>query len=242
MPEALTSAAALGAQNLLAPAILFFVLGQPFGCGRDAGRRTRMKVFQHGQHFGTHTIAAESGIGVARIDPDGQAPLVAEASRVLPAEGEQGAHQGTILGQGPGGPQRGQPAAVAASGEVDLAISSPAALGAQMQAGTIIGLAQTAAEPSRSLPPLPTMVEAGIPGIDARAFWGFGGPAGLSAAIRQRMEAALRAALSNAEIAQRIEGLGIDLNPQGQAFFTQFLSAQIATWGRVVRENNIRPD
>ena len=27
MPEALTSAAALGAQNLLAPAILFFVLG-----------------------------------------------------------------------------------------------------------------------------------------------------------------------------------------------------------------------
>ena len=130
----------------------------------------------------------------------------------------------------------------AASGEVDLAISSPAALGAQMQAGTIIGLAQTAAEPSRSLPPLPTMVEAGIPGIDARAFWGFGGPAGLPAAIRQRMEAALRAALSNAETAQRIEGLGIDLNPQGQAFFTQFLSAQIATWGRVVRENNIRPD
>ena len=99
--------------------LLFFVLGQPFGCGRDAGRRTRMKVFQHGQHFGTHTIAAESGIGVARIDPDGQAPLVAEASRVLPAEGEQGAHQGTILGQGPGGPQRGQPAAVAASGEVE---------------------------------------------------------------------------------------------------------------------------
>lgn len=99
--------------------LLFFVLGQPFGCGRDAGRRTRMKVFQHGQHFGTHTIAAESGIGVARIDPDWQAPLVAEASRVLPAEGEQGAHQGTILGQGPGGPQRGQPAAVAASGEVE---------------------------------------------------------------------------------------------------------------------------
>jgi acetyl-CoA carboxylase biotin carboxylase subunit len=44
------------------------------------------------------------------------------------------------------------------------------------------------------------------------------------------------------ELRQRIIGLGIDLNPQGEAAFMQFLSAQIATWGRVVRENNIRPD
>jgi tripartite-type tricarboxylate transporter receptor subunit TctC len=44
------------------------------------------------------------------------------------------------------------------------------------------------------------------------------------------------------ELRQRILGLGIDLNPQGEGAFTQFLSAQIATWGRVVRENNIRPD
>jgi hypothetical protein len=37
-------------------------------------------------------------------------------------------------------------------------------------------------------------------------------------------------------------GLGIDLDPQGEAGFASFLSAQITTWGRVVREANIRPD
>jgi len=57
-----------------------------------------------------------------------------------------------------------------------------------------------------------------------------------------RMEAAVRKALDVPEIRQRITGLGIDLNPQGEAAFSQFLSTQIATWGRVVRENNIRPD
>ena len=56
------------------------------------------------------------------------------------------------------------------------------------------------------------------------------------------MEAALLSAVSHAETAQRITGLGIDLHPQGEAAFSQFLSTQIATWGRVVRENNIRPD
>jgi tripartite-type tricarboxylate transporter receptor subunit TctC len=133
-------------------------------------------------------------------------------------------------------------ATAAASGEVDLAISSPAALGAQMEAGTILGLAQTSRERSPRFPDLPTMKEAGIQEIDARAFWGFAGPARLPSSIRQRMEAALLSAVSHAETAQRITGLGIDLHPQGEAAFSQFLSTQIATWGRVVRENNIRPD
>jgi tripartite-type tricarboxylate transporter receptor subunit TctC len=86
------------------------------------------------------------------------------------------------------------------------------------------------------------MTELGITGVDSRAFWGFLGPARLPEAIKARMEAAVRKALDVPELRQRIIGLGIDLNPQGEAAFTQFLSAQIATWGRVVRENNIRPD
>ena len=50
------------------------------------------------------------------------------------------------------------------------------------------------------------------------------------------------AALDRPELRARVIGLGIDLDPQGEAGFASFLSAQIATWGRVVREANIRPD
>jgi tripartite-type tricarboxylate transporter receptor subunit TctC len=92
------------------------------------------------------------------------------------------------------------------------------------------------------MPDIPTLAEAGVPGIDARAFWGFLGPANLPPAIKQRMEAEIRATLDKPEVRQRVLGLGIDLDPQGEAGFARFLSAQIATWGRVVRENNIRPD
>lgn len=105
-----------------------------------------------------------------------------------------------------------------------------------------IPLAQTGAARSPSMPDLPTLAESGVPGIDARAFWGFLGPAGLPPPVKMRMEAAIRGALAQPELRARVTGLGIDLDPQGEEGFARFLSAQIATWGRVVRENNIRPD
>ncbi|SFK59783.1 tripartite tricarboxylate transporter substrate-binding protein [Falsiroseomonas stagni] len=137
----------------------------------------------------------------------------------------------------------GGPLSVAAvAGEVDMPIATRPAIGVHIDSGALMPLAQTGATRSPSMPDIPTLVESGVPGIDARAFWGFLGPAGLPAAIRQRMEAALRSALAIPEVRARVIGLGIDLDPQGEAVFGPFLSAQIATWGRVVRDNAIRPD
>jgi tripartite-type tricarboxylate transporter receptor subunit TctC len=137
----------------------------------------------------------------------------------------------------------GGPLATAAvAGEVDLPVATRPAIGAHIDSGALLPLAQTGATRSPSMPDIPTLAEAGVPGIDARAFWGFLGPANLPAAIKARMERELRAALEKPELQARVAGLGIDLDPQGEDGFARFLSAQIATWGRVVRENGIRPD
>jgi tripartite-type tricarboxylate transporter receptor subunit TctC len=137
----------------------------------------------------------------------------------------------------------GGPLAVAAvAGEVDMPIATRPAIGVHIDSGALVPLAQTGAARSPSVPDVPTLAEVGVPGIDARAFWGFLGPANLPAAVKARMEGALRQALAVPETNARVRALGIDLDPQGEAGFGSFLSAQIATWGRVVRENNIRPD
>lgn len=137
----------------------------------------------------------------------------------------------------------GGPLATAAvAGEVDLPVATRPAIGVHIDSGALMPLAQTGATRSPTIPGVPTLAEVGVPGVDARAFWGFLGPANLPPAIKQRMEAEIRAALDRPELRARVVGLGIDLDPQGEAGFARFLSAQIATWGRVVRENNIRPD
>jgi tripartite-type tricarboxylate transporter receptor subunit TctC len=137
----------------------------------------------------------------------------------------------------------GGPLAVAAvAGEVDLPIATRPAIGPHIDSGALLPLAQTGATRSASMPDIPTLAEAGVPGIDARAFWGFLGPARLPEPIVARMEATLRATLAVPEVRDRVIGLGIDLDPQGGPAFARYLSAEIATWGRVVRENEIRPD
>ncbi|WP_207538480.1 tripartite tricarboxylate transporter substrate binding protein [Sabulicella rubraurantiaca] len=137
----------------------------------------------------------------------------------------------------------GGPLAVAAvAGEVDLPIATRPAIGAHVDSGALVPLAQTSASRSPTMRDVPTLAEAGVNGIDARAFWGFLGPANLPVPIKQRMEAELRAALAKPEVGQRVQALGIDLDPQGEPVFARLLANQIATWGRVVRENNIRPD
>jgi tripartite-type tricarboxylate transporter receptor subunit TctC len=194
---------------------------------------------------------------VARNRPFQDAAAVLAAARARPETLTYGtigngslAHLTMELAQQAGGfrlvhvPYRGGgPLATAAmSGEVDLAIATTAALNAPLQAGAIRPVAQSGGVRSPKLRDVPTFQEAGIPGIDARAFWGFLGPAATPAPILARMEAALREAIAEPAVRERIEGLGVDLDPQGAEGFRAFLSAQIATWGRVVRERNITPD
>ena len=137
----------------------------------------------------------------------------------------------------------GGPLSLAAvAGEVDLPIATRPAIGAHIDAGVLVPLGQTGAIRSPSMPDIPTFAEGGIPGIDSRAFWGFLGPANLPPAIKARMSATLREALAIPEVAERIHGLGIDLDPQGEEVFGPFLARQIETWARVVQENDIRPD
>lgn len=133
-------------------------------------------------------------------------------------------------------------AAAALAGEVDMPIATRPAIGVHVDSGVLVALAQTGATRSPTMPNVPTLAECGVAGIDARAFWGFLGPANIPAAVKQRMEAELRKALEIETVRTRVLNLGIDLEPQGEEAFRAFLSRQIRTWGQVVRENNIRPD
>lgn len=137
-----------------------------------------------------------------------------------------------------GGPM----SAAAAAGELDMPMATNAGLGGQV-GRTLRPLAQTGARRSALFPDLPTVMEQGIPGIDALAWWGVLAPARVPPAIQQRFHAALAKALAEPELRARLTGpMGIDVVGSSPEDFATFLKAQMAIWGRVVRDNNIRPD
>ncbi|HEX8927424.1 MAG TPA: tripartite tricarboxylate transporter substrate-binding protein, partial [Actinomycetota bacterium] len=132
--------------------------------------------------------------------------------------------------------------AAAAAGEVDLPMATNAGLGGQV-GQALRPLAQTGAARSPRFPDLPTVAEAGIPGIDALAWWGALAPARTPEPILRRFHAALRTALETPEVRGRMaDPLGIDLVASAPEEFAAFLDRQMETWGRVVRDNDIRPD
>ncbi|SDB18907.1 Bug family tripartite tricarboxylate transporter substrate binding protein [Belnapia rosea] len=137
----------------------------------------------------------------------------------------------------------GGPLGVAASsGEVDLPTATGTIFVPQLEAKTIRPLASTGTRRSSVAPQAPTLTELGVK-VTAEAFWGVLGPAATPAPIRARMEAALRDALAVPAVRERLTGtLGVDVDPKGEAEFAGFLDRSIETWGRVVRENGIRPD
>jgi len=132
--------------------------------------------------------------------------------------------------------------AAAVAGEIDLAVASRAGLAGQL-GGRLRGLAQSGASRSPGLPDLPTLSEASISGLEAEAFWGVLGPAGVSAMQVARMQAGLAATLAEPTIRRRLsEAQGVDIVASSPAEFALFLAAQTARWTALIRARGIRAE
>ncbi|MCI0752235.1 tripartite tricarboxylate transporter substrate-binding protein [Teichococcus vastitatis] len=130
----------------------------------------------------------------------------------------------------------------AAGGEVDLPMATHAGLGGQV-GQSVRPIAQTGRQRSALFPDVPTLAESGVPGLDARAWWGALAPAGTPPAALERFHAALASAMAAPEVRARLgNSLGIDPVASAPDEFGRFLETQIEQWGAVVRQHNIRAD
>lgn len=139
-------------------------------------------------------------------------------------------------------PYKGAGPAVTAllSGEVTIFFGTPAAMTQHVKAGKARALAITDAKRYSGLPDVPTMVEAGITGVDANPYWGIVAPAGTPAAIVDRLNAAFVKQLNAEEMRQRLIGMAFVPVANTPAEFGAFMRADIARWGKVIRVAGIQ--
>jgi tripartite-type tricarboxylate transporter receptor subunit TctC len=89
------------------------------------------------------------------------------------------------------------------------------------------------------VPDLPTISEAGVGGYEATAWYGFFAPAATPAPIVAKLSAESVRILKSPEVAQRVENLGAEPVASTPAEFSEFLKAEMARWGKVVRTAGI---
>ncbi len=129
----------------------------------------------------------------------------------------------------------------AMGGQIDFAIASVAVLVQHVRAGRLRAIAVTGDKRSHTMPDVPALAEQGFPGFSALAWWGVLGPAGIPRPVIARFNAELAKVLNQPELrAQLGDQLGMDLvvgSPEG---LRKWVTAEVARWGKVVRESNIR--
>ena len=99
-----------------------------------------------------------------------------------------------------------------------------------LKAGTLRALAVTTPSRSALLPEVPTMAEAGLPGVTLYAWDGIAAPKGLSDADADRFAKAARAALNDKAVRDRLLRMGAEPQFRGPADFRQFIEAEAAKW------------
>ena len=93
-----------------------------------------------------------------------------------------------------------------------------------------------------ALPDVPTNLEAGIPDLESDTLTGIVAPAGTPQDTITRWPSEVVRTVAIPEIRERLETLGFAPVANTPQEFGERLRTEIARWGKVVREANIRAD
>ncbi len=111
-----------------------------------------------------------------------------------------------------------------------------------LRTGKLRALAVTGPSRSQAAPELPTVAESGYPGYAVISWQGLFAPAGTPAPIIARVNEAVRTALRDKALQQQLARDGIDTAGSTPAELSAFVKAEIARWGRIVRESGAKLD
>ncbi|MCM2328773.1 MAG: tripartite tricarboxylate transporter substrate binding protein [Lysobacter sp.] len=127
-------------------------------------------------------------------------------------------------------------------GQVPVFFANVASGLAHVKGGKLRAMAVTGAKRASSLPDLPTMAEAGIPGYEVYEWNAIFAPAGTPAPVVEKLAAAIAKAMQSPEIRERVASLGGDLAGYGPKEAEEFIREQTELWAKVVKAGNIRVD
>jgi tripartite-type tricarboxylate transporter receptor subunit TctC len=111
-----------------------------------------------------------------------------------------------------------------------------------VKSGKLRALAITSTERSPLAPDLPTMVEAGVPGYEMSGWNGIFAPKGTPPEIVARLHAELAKLLRAPEVREQFAALGAEPIGDTPDHFAAFLKADMARWGKIIKEKGIRPE
>ncbi|MBC7781630.1 MAG: tripartite tricarboxylate transporter substrate binding protein [Proteobacteria bacterium] len=113
----------------------------------------------------------------------------------------------------------------------------------QVRAGKLRALAVTSAQRQPTLPDVPTVIEAGVPGFDVVVWYALVAPAGTPRGVIERLNRATLGALGAADLKERMSAAGFDPAAASTPDQLQaYIRTELAKWVSVVKSSGARAD
>ena len=127
------------------------------------------------------------------------------------------------------------------SGEIQLTITSGAALLPHVKAGRMRALAVTSARPSAMFPGLPT-IAATVPGYESETVFAVFAPAGTPAPVIKQLNQEIARVITRAEVKEKFLAAGNEVVASSPEPLTALMKSDMARLGKVIKDAGIRAD
>lgn len=138
-------------------------------------------------------------------------------------------------------PYKGAPASLTAlvGGETDFSFSSMASTLPLVRGGRLRALGVSSPERWPTLPEVPTVAEAGVPGYESSSWQGLFGPAKISPEIVTLLHREIAQIAKSADMQKRLTAEGLLPRGTSPKEFEAFIAAEIAKWSKVTKAAGI---
>jgi tripartite-type tricarboxylate transporter receptor subunit TctC len=126
-------------------------------------------------------------------------------------------------------------------GQITTAYLNPLVITALVKSGKLRGLAVTGPARIAILPDVPTLAQAGLPGVEASVWNGFLVPSGTPKPVIEKLNQELSRTFDATDVRQQIAESGSQIVGGRPEQFGAFIRQEIAKWGKVIKGAGIKP-
>jgi tripartite-type tricarboxylate transporter receptor subunit TctC len=126
------------------------------------------------------------------------------------------------------------------SGTANVSFQNLGSITNHVRGGKMKLLAVTSGKRDPTFPNVPTMAEAGVPGLEVYSWQAFVAPRGLPREVNARLQSALVTALKDPEVTKKFNDIGFEVVANSSPEFLAFLNDELARWKQVVDAGGIK--
>ena len=139
-------------------------------------------------------------------------------------------------------PYKGSAQALAdlVGGQIQLDFDTTSSAMAFIKGGKVKALAVMSPKRTPELPDVPTLAEAGLPGVEMTTWYGLFVTAGTPKAVVDKLYAETMKAIKDPEVAKRLVGLGGEPGNATQAEFAALVKSDYDRFGKLIKDANVK--